>query len=312
MSERQWHYVHQRTREGPVPESVLRTRFQHAELPLDVLVWSETMEDWVIAHDEPAFQNIRVQHRSAPRGAPSSVPLPPPAPEPPHPARSPAGPAKTSAAPGPQRTASPPPLQPASRIQQIYVYRPSGNAGPYSRDEIAQMFAAGSIRSTDMVWREGLSAWTPVSTFLGVVHPPAARQPQSQSHSSASQTQAQPLPQNVTPNQPGGIGRLLYFVALIGSIIVLGNFSFGSYPYVIVSLFLTCLTFLRLENMGYNRLWSILSVIPILNCLVILPCAVVPPGYAKHQQIDLAAKVIVALIGVVFVFVVVVIVAANS
>lgn len=52
MNERQWYYFHNRSQEGPVPESALRNRFESGELPLDSLVWTESLSDWKAASEE--------------------------------------------------------------------------------------------------------------------------------------------------------------------------------------------------------------------------------------------------------------------
>jgi len=47
------------TQEGPIPESALRSRLENAELPMDVLVWCETLDDWMAAREVPNFKGNR-------------------------------------------------------------------------------------------------------------------------------------------------------------------------------------------------------------------------------------------------------------
>ncbi|HMW77812.1 MAG TPA: DUF4339 domain-containing protein, partial [Rhodocyclaceae bacterium] len=50
-----------------------------------------------------------------------------------------------------------PPLFVASNGQQT---------GPFTADQIRQMLAGGSLKSSDLAWREGMAEWRPLAEVL--------------------------------------------------------------------------------------------------------------------------------------------------
>lgn len=48
---------------------------------------------------------------------------------------------------------------------EIHVARGSSRRGVYSREQVAEGLAKGEIRYTDLAWREGMSAWTPLGQW---------------------------------------------------------------------------------------------------------------------------------------------------
>ncbi len=61
-----------------------------------------------------------------------------------------------------------------------WYYARGGQAvGPVSVDTLRQLVAAGQLLPGDLVWREGMSEWTAISSIPGLLHAqgPAAPQP---------------------------------------------------------------------------------------------------------------------------------------
>jgi uncharacterized RDD family membrane protein YckC len=55
---------------------------------------------------------------------------------------------------------------------QWYVGRNGQKAGPYSTEQLKQMAAAGKLVPSDLLWKQGLEAWVPLSKVKGLM--PAA------------------------------------------------------------------------------------------------------------------------------------------
>ena len=52
----------------------------------------------------------------------------------------------------------------ASFIMQWYYSNNGAQTGPVSAEDLKSMLADGRVKSTDMVWREGMSDWVPASS----------------------------------------------------------------------------------------------------------------------------------------------------
>lgn len=70
MSETRWYYVESGQRVGPRPEDDLAAMFRAGALPLDTLVWTAGMTDWIRAGDVEPFAGIVVE-APAPRAEPA-------------------------------------------------------------------------------------------------------------------------------------------------------------------------------------------------------------------------------------------------
>ena len=114
---------------------------------MDVLVWCDALADWVAANEEPTFQNVEVCPR---RPAPAPQPVAPPASA--QRERQPAATKRRT-----QRIAVKPLVSP--KPPGFHPTREGTNSGPYSHEEIVQMFATGAVSRAGLLWREGLSAW---------------------------------------------------------------------------------------------------------------------------------------------------------
>jgi len=56
---------------------------------------------------------------------------------------------------------------------KIYVYRNGEQFGPYSRHEIQEQFAQGSLLPTDLLWHEGWKEWILLKDFMDAFQPPS-------------------------------------------------------------------------------------------------------------------------------------------
>lgn len=54
-----------------------------------------------------------------------------------------------------------------------FVGRNGERSGPFSDDQMRQMAAAGQVRPTDLVWKEGLAGWVPLSSMRELLPVPA-------------------------------------------------------------------------------------------------------------------------------------------
>lgn len=54
---------------------------------------------------------------------------------------------------------------------QWYVGRDGTRSGPFSTEALRQMAAAGRLVPGDLLWREGLETWVPLSTVKGLLPP---------------------------------------------------------------------------------------------------------------------------------------------
>ncbi len=74
--------------------------------------------------------------------------------------------------------------------QEWYVFKDGQQKGPFTREQLTQQAAGGTLGPADMVWKGGMEAWTRADQVEGL-HPPAP---------------AGPPPPGVSPYQQGGAG----------------------------------------------------------------------------------------------------------
>ena len=76
---------------------------------------------------------------------------------------------------------APPPPPGASGAGQYLIDRGGTRMGPYSPEEARHFFAEGLLVESDLVWREGMPSWLPLSDVLGgcrrIPPPPPPPQP---------------------------------------------------------------------------------------------------------------------------------------
>ena len=101
----------------------------------------------------------------------------------------------------------------------------------------------------------------------------------------------------------GGIPRHSYIIwsIAIGTLWMIESFRPQSLapPWLVAVLGIGatfCVTVPRLHNVGVSGWWSLLLLVPIVNILLTVRCSAFPEGYADHQQLDLAARVILGCI----------------
>ena len=276
MSEREWHYVHERSREGPIAESVLRARLENAELPMDILVWTDASLDWTPAHEEPAFQDV--EPRPRPKAAPAK----------PSPQRSPAVSPRNGAPPPAARPPQPAITPPAAVAANIYLNSSGSRYGPFTHQDVVRMFNAGTFSGLDFVWQEGMATWVPLHTFLGVPPPASPAPTVSQPVQVAPVSQAPVTSYSV--DSPG-IGRRAYAGWTLAAAAMVGLFSSRgndlSWLFSVISVGLFAL---RLRNIGYSGWYALpLSCVCVLNFVI---CLALPPGYAHTRQLDTSAKAV--------------------
>lgn len=56
---REWHIAIGHEERGPIPEDELLARFRAGDVPMNALVWSAPMPDWMPAGEVPPFSNLR-------------------------------------------------------------------------------------------------------------------------------------------------------------------------------------------------------------------------------------------------------------
>jgi len=68
---------------------------------------------------------------------------------------------------------------------QIYITKSGHQQGPYTADQLAELFQSQTITSEDMYWHEGCENWMPISQFPGYASPEKTKLP--------------PFPSEITP-----------------------------------------------------------------------------------------------------------------
>src|SRR5512138_2069339 len=107
-----------------------------------------------------------------------------------------------------------------------------------------------------------------------------------------------PILQNVQQKQHAGIRRLAYFGGMLGLAVLQQvceaatgrEFGVASLGYIVVILLALALVVSRLRNIGMNRWWSLLALVPIAGCYVLIKCLVCPEGYEATKRLDRTGK----------------------
>lgn len=106
-----------------------------------------------------------------------------------------------------------------------------------------------------------------------------------------------------------GMGRLAYFLCLLGVIIIPTGLDiayrilkisrgFENLWWVGLFLFLYALaSAYRVKNMGYNSLVGVISIVPLLGVLFAFWCLAMPENYRYKRKLDVPGIVIVSLYG---------------
>lgn len=79
---------------------------------------------------------------------------------------------ETPGAPRVSKIPEPPIVAEGSQEHGWYVSRRGKRAGPLTEGQISRFIEAGKLRPDDLVWRNGLLKWTPVSDVPGLLSPP--------------------------------------------------------------------------------------------------------------------------------------------
>jgi len=114
-------------------------------------------------------------------------------------------------------------------------------------------------------------------------------------------------PESVTRTDAAkGIGRAAYLglnlCISVFSVILMAAASsedvalFINLIAVVVAIFLVAS---RFKNIGYQPLWSLLAIVPIINLVIGYRCLAYPPGYANHKTLDTAGRIVTTIYAVV-------------
>ncbi len=88
--------------------------------------------------------------------------------------------------------------------QEWYVLKDGQQKGPFTREQLTQQAATGTLGPADMVWKGGMEAWTRADQVEGLLPPaPAAPPPPAPA---APPPPAGPPPPGASPYQQGGGG----------------------------------------------------------------------------------------------------------
>lgn len=109
----------------------------------------------------------------------------------------------------------------------------------------------------------------------------------------------------------GGIGRLLYFINLMVVIMLVGvlmllAFTMANFWFIIAALVVQpigalILLWMRIKNIGWSPWLSLLVFVPVVGVVIGPPAIAFPEGFADKKKLDVAAIVILSIIGVLFV-----------
>lgn len=198
--------------------------------------------------------------------------------------------------PSPPRPTPPIPIQ-----QKIHIASTDGTPHIYDESQVRGMMSQGLLRGDALYWREGMADWKPLRN-LGLGGPGPRPNPVAPHHSTPGAGENH-SPNNFQQEQPG-LGRLIYFLSLLGANLLAAVFTAeakgdpGS-SIILGLLFLIAnivLAVFRLQNIGKSGWWSLLLLVPLANLYIGILCLFAPPNYEKTHTLDIPAKVIIGLI----------------
>lgn len=161
----QWYYSENGQRKGPVSEEELKQLAASGQLKQTDKVWKQGMAAWMQASQVEGL-------------------IPPPDPSEPPPLE-----------PDP---CEPPPLEDAAQTASEWYYVQNGQRnGPVSKQQLRQLVSGRQLWATDLVWKQGMSQWVPLSQVISL-----------SPHSSN-------MPPFLIPTQPQGASLLAYRIALV-------------------------------------------------------------------------------------------------
>ncbi len=93
---------------------------------------------------------------------------------------------------------------------QWHYARQGQQFGPVSGEQLRQLAASGQLQPGDMVWKQGMAAWSPASSVQGLFAAPAQPVTPSSAPAPAPGAGSEPVPVSPAPSHapwPGGPGR---------------------------------------------------------------------------------------------------------
>jgi len=112
-------------------------------------------------------------------------------------------------------------------------------------------------------------------------------------------------------NSYSNVGRLSYAIGQtilwIGGYILAAQHSNAIITclLVLVGFLNIALVALRLQNIGVSMWFTLTSMIPFVNIILVLFCLIAPSGYRYHRQMDTAGVAIIAVLATVVAVVIV-------
>ncbi|MBE2180754.1 MAG: DUF4339 domain-containing protein [Chthoniobacterales bacterium] len=195
--------------------------------------------------------------------------------------------------------APPPPLG-----QSVHVILADGSSRVYEDKHLRSMLAQGMLRDASLYWKEGMAEWQPIANlgFIGLGSPPVSLM--TGSHSAHDQFSESTPTRHGQAGPDPGIGRLAYFLSLLGVFLLATlltaaaktdpSVELGSNFVLIAGS--VVLAVLRLQNIGKSGWLSLLLFLPIANLYVGMLCLFAPAGYARTKKLDTVANVIISII----------------
>lgn len=120
--------------------------------------------------------------------------------------------------------------------------------------------------------------------------------------------QAQTFSSPILPQTYGGIGRLAYFLILIGAyfanrfinialLVAESTVAFLGMIFVFLGFAAVGIiaTFHRFKNIGMNPWWCFLFAIPLINLIVVVRGMICQEGYSDTRKLDTAGKILTFL-----------------
>ncbi|MDX2038325.1 MAG: hypothetical protein SFX72_16870 [Isosphaeraceae bacterium] len=99
-----------------------------------------------------------------------------------------------------------------------------------------------------------------------------------------------------------GIGRFTYFLlsSVVGVVVFLTGQFLPPLACLIVGNFVMIFVSMgRLQNIGMNPAWGLLSIVPLANWVLGVRCQIFPKDYFQTRTLDTTARVILTVIFVV-------------
>ena len=105
-----------------------------------------------------------------------------------------------------------------------------------------------------------------------------------------------------TTRHYGGLRRLPYFgIGIVLQLAQIGLAATGNEGLILAGLGVGIIgaivtAVLRTQNIGGNKWWGLLIIVPLANLIIAVRCLIYPEGYADTRELDTAGKVIAGIL----------------